>query len=136
YLALGSVALAESIIILIENLAVTNRTLGFYGIPIEVDTTHLVAILAVVFLLLQLDVRSHFGRAVQAVRVDERTAAGLGINVWRVRVGAFVASAALAGLAGALEAHRTSVISPSQYGFGLLLPLFTYALIGGNQHWL
>jgi len=136
YLALGSVALADVIVILIENTSITNRTLGFIRIPQDVTTIHLVVILLVVFALLQLDAKSHFGRAAKAVRLDERTASGLGINVRRLRFNAFVASAALAGLAGALEAHRTTVISPSQYSLGFLIPLFTYALIGGTNHWL
>ena len=47
----------------------------------------------------------------------------------------FTTAAALAGLAGALEAHRTSVISPDQYGFATLVIVFTYVLVGGNGHW-
>jgi len=136
YLALGSIALSEVIVILIENTELTNKTLGFIRIPKDVNSNHFVLILAVVFALLQLHARSHRGRAVEAVRLDERTASGLGIDVRRVRTAAFVASAALAGLAGALEAHHTTVIGPENYGMNLLLPLFTYALIGGNNHWL
>jgi branched-chain amino acid transport system permease protein len=135
YLALGSLALAQVIIILISNMRITNGTLGFIGIPNDVSTISLMLIVAGVFILLQLDAHSHFGRAVKAVRLDERTADGLGVNVRRVRFNAFVASAAVAGLAGALEAHRTTVISPDQYSFGALIPLFTFALIGGNEHW-
>ncbi len=69
------------------------------------------------------------------MRLDERTAEGLGINVFRVRFVSFTVAAALAGLAGALEAHRTSVISPDQYGFATLVIVFTYVLVGGNGHW-
>lgn len=135
YLALGSLALSEVIVILITNLDITNKALGFVGIPRIVTTNQLLLLLVVLFVLLQLESRSHFGRAIVAVRLDERTAAGLGVNVRHLRFNAFVASAALAGLAGALEAHRTGVISPEQYGFATLIPLFTYALIGGNGHW-
>lgn len=136
YLALGSVALAQAIIIGISNISITNGTLGIAGIPNLLQTDHYVVALVIVFVVLQLQRRSHFGRAVDAVRLDERTAEGLGINVFRVRFAAFVTSAALAGLAGALEAHRTTVISPEQFGFVLVIPLFTYALVGGNGHWL
>jgi branched-chain amino acid transport system permease protein len=70
------------------------------------------------------------------VRLDERTANGLGINVRWVRFTAFILSAGLAGLSSALEAHRTTVISPEQYGFGFLIPIFVYALVGGDGHWI
>jgi branched-chain amino acid transport system permease protein len=135
YLALGSLALAQIIIVIISNIDLTNKLLGFSRIPRDVKTEHLILILVPLFVLLQLDARSHFWRAIRAVRLDERTASGFGINVRRYRFNAFVASAALAGLAGALEAHRTTTISPDQYGFFALIPLFTYALIGGNDHW-
>jgi branched-chain amino acid transport system permease protein len=136
YLALGTLALAESIIVVISNVDLTNKTLGISGIPNDVTTDHLVAILVVVFVLLQLESRSHFGRAVKAVRLDEPTANGLGISVRWVRFSAFVASAALAGMAGALEAHRTTVISPEQFGVAAVILPFAYALVGGNDHWL
>jgi branched-chain amino acid transport system permease protein len=136
YLALGTLALSEVIIVTIQNLDIANKGLGISGIPLDVNTTQLVVILLVVFVLLQLDRRSHFGRAANAVRLDERTAQGLGINVWMVRIGAFVASAAFAAFAGGLEAHRTGVISPEQYTLTALIPVFTYALIGGEGNWI
>jgi branched-chain amino acid transport system permease protein len=136
YFALGTVALAQAIVVGISNLDITNTTLGISGIPRVVNTWHLVVILGAVFLFLQLESRSRFGRALSAVRLDERTANGLGINVKMLRFSTFVSAAAIAGLAGALEAHRTTVISPEQYGFGFFIPLLTYALVGGNGHWL
>jgi branched-chain amino acid transport system permease protein len=54
----------------------------------------------------------------------------------RYKVVAFAASGALAGTAGALEAHRVGVIAPEQYSFGLLVVVLTYAMIGGSGHWL
>jgi branched-chain amino acid transport system permease protein len=135
-MALGSLALAQAIVVLIRAVDFTNGALGIAGIPLEVETSHLIWVLVVAFMLLQLAHRSHFGRAAKAVRLDERTAEGLGINVFRVRFAGFVTGSAVAGLAGALEAHRTTVISPEQYGFTTLVVVFTYALVGGNGHWL
>lgn len=135
YFALGTVALAQAIVIGIANIDVTNGTLGIAGVPNDIETWHLMVILLGVFVFLQLENRSRFGRALAALRLDERTANGLGINVKWLQFTTFVASAALAGLAGALEAHRTTVISPEQYSFAALIPLFTYALIGGHSHW-
>lgn len=136
YFALGTVALAQVIVILISNMEITNGVFGIARIPNVVKTWQLVAVVGAVLLFLQLESRSYFGRALAAVRLDERTAEGLGVNVRLLRFTTFVAAAAIAGLAGALEAHRTTVISPDQYSFAALVPLITYALIGGNGHWL
>ncbi|GAA4513431.1 MULTISPECIES: branched-chain amino acid ABC transporter permease [Nonomuraea] len=135
YMALGSLALAQAIVVLIRISDFTNGPNGIAGIPVEVKTEYLIIALAVAFLVLELGHRSHFGRAAKAVRLDERTAEGLGINVFRVRFVAFTAAGAIAGCAGALEAHRTMVISPDQYGFATLVIVFTYVLVGGNGHW-
>ncbi|MEV0128468.1 branched-chain amino acid ABC transporter permease [Dactylosporangium sp. NPDC050688] len=135
YMALGTLALSQAILVLIRISDATNGPNGIAGIPAKVDTEYLLAILLVTFVLLQLSHRSYFGRAAKAVRLDERTAEGLGINLFRVRFASFTVAAAVAGLAGALEAHRTTVISPGQYGFGALIIVFTYVLLGGNGHW-
>jgi len=135
YMALGSLALAQAIVVLIRINDYTNGPNGIAGIPIEVRTEYLVVALLVAFVLLELSHRSHFGRAAKAVRLDERTAEGMGVNVFRVRFVSFTAAAAVAGCAGALEAHRTTVISPDQYGFATLVIVFTYVLVGGNGHW-
>lgn len=135
YMALGSLALAQAIVVLIRISDFTNGPNGIAGIPVEVKTEYLIVALAVAFVVLELGHRSHFGRAAKAVRLDERTAEGLGINVFRVRFVAFTSAAAIAGCAGALEAHRTTVISPDQYGFATLVIVFTYVLVGGNGHW-
>ncbi|TXK40132.1 branched-chain amino acid ABC transporter permease [Nonomuraea sp. C10] len=135
YMALGSLALAQAIVVLIRISDFTNGPNGIAGIPVEVRTEYLIIALAVAFLVLELGHRSYFGRAAKAVRLDERTAEGLGINVFRVRFVAFTAAGAIAGCAGALEAHRTMVISPDQYGFATLVIVFTYVLVGGNGHW-
>lgn len=135
YLALGSLALAQVIVLGIANVDFTNGVFGISNIPQDVGTEWLLAIVIGVAIVLEVVHRSHVGRAMQAIRLDERTAAGLGVNVFAYRTAVFAASGALAGLAGALEAHRTTVISPDQYNFGLLVMVFTYALVGGVGHW-
>lgn len=136
YLALGSLALAQVVVITIANLSWTGGVFGLSNIETPVTTEWLVGIVLVLLVLMELFHRSHHGRAMRAIRLDERTAAGLGINVWRYRTVVFTIAGAIASLAGALEAHRTSVISPDQYNFGLLVVMITYALIGGVDHWI
>ena len=56
---------------------------------------------------------SRIGRSWRAVRDDEVAAALAGLNVARLRVLAFVVSAASAGLAGALLAITTGLVAPT-----------------------
>lgn len=49
--------------------------------------------------------RSRFGRMLRAVREDPAAASAAGISIYRQRMGAFVLSGLVAGLAGGLEVH-------------------------------
>jgi branched-chain amino acid transport system permease protein len=136
YLALGSLALAQAIVIGIANFEFTNGARGFAGIELAVTTELLLVLVVVIGIVLQLIHRSYIGRALRAIRLDERTAQGLGINTVLYKRVAFAASGVLAGLAGALEAHLTGVISPDQYSFKLLTVALTYMIVGGAAHWM
>jgi len=86
---------------------------------------------AITMLLLANLVRSRFGRTLRAVRDDEVAAALAGIHVGRVRVLAFVVSAAGAGLGGALFAVLAQSVSPGAYGLTLSLNLMLAIVLGG-----
>jgi branched-chain amino acid transport system permease protein len=75
--------------------------------------------------------RSRVGRSWRAARDDEVAAALAGLNVARLRVLAFVVSAACAGLAGALLAVTTSIVSPGAFTVTLSIGLLTAAVLGG-----
>lgn len=59
--------------------------------------------------------RNRTGLRWLAVRANERAAAAAGIDVARVKLGAFALSSALAGLAGVLMAFSTSTLSTSSF---------------------
>jgi branched-chain amino acid transport system permease protein len=71
------------------------------------------------------------GLALSAARDEVTAARGLGVPVARVRLGAFAASAAIAGLAGALGVELAQVADPSAYGPVLSFKLFVAVIIGG-----
>ncbi|MDR0343133.1 MAG: branched-chain amino acid ABC transporter permease, partial [Nocardiopsaceae bacterium] len=75
--------------------------------------------------------RSRVGRNWRAVRDDEVAAALAGVPVARLRVLAFIVSAACAGLAGAMLAITTSLVSPGSFTLSLSISLLTGAVIGG-----
>lgn len=75
--------------------------------------------------------RSGLGRAFVGVRDSEAAAAGLGINVKRVKIAAFGLSAGVTGLAGALMAHHIGYLTPDGFTLLLSLELVLMVVIGG-----
>ena len=74
---------------------------------------------------------SRAGRAVQALRDDERVAASWGINVTGYKILAFTLSGILAGVAGALFAAVEQIVSPQDFTFGLSLTFLLMTVVGG-----
>ncbi|MFH9428976.1 branched-chain amino acid ABC transporter permease [Streptomyces sp. NPDC017615] len=79
---------------------------------------------------------SRIGRAWIAIREDETAALAMGINGFRVKLIAFALGAALAGLAGSVQAHVTYTVTPEQYQFAHVVPpnsafLLAAVVLGG-----
>ena len=75
--------------------------------------------------------RSPFGLGLAAAREREPAAAALGVPFRRWRTIAVTASAAVAGLAGALAVQLAGVADPASYGPYLSFKLFVMVLVGG-----
>ena len=75
--------------------------------------------------------RSRVGRNWRAIRDDPVAAALAGLPVGRLRVLAFIVSAACAGLAGAMLAVTTSLVSPGSFTLSLSIALLAGAVLGG-----
>ena len=60
-------------------------------------------------------------------------ASRLGINIYRVSVFLQTVSGAIAGLAGVLYAFSMGVIRPTDFGFSVLLYMWTMLFVGGSQ---
>ena len=88
-----------------------------------------VAVLCIVGVLNLL--RSPTGRAFVAIRDSEVSAQSMGINLSHYKTTAFALSAALAGIAGALYAHKIRFITPDQFGFLQSIELLMMIVIGG-----
>ena len=58
------------------------------------------------------DRATRFGRMLRATREDPSAASAVGISVYRQRLGAFVVSGVLAGLAGGLYVHLLPLNTP------------------------
>ena len=90
------------------------------------------ALLALAVLFTERVARSHYGRAFEALRDSPIACDCMGVSVYRYKVVAFVISAGLAGLSGALHAYSEQYISPNTYTFELMV-LFLLALIMGGR---
>ncbi|MET7638944.1 branched-chain amino acid ABC transporter permease [Streptomyces sp. NPDC005438] len=80
--------------------------------------------------------QSRIGRAWVAIREDETAARAMGINAFRLKLVAFALGATLAGLAGTVQAHVTSSVTPEQYQFVEVVPpnsafLLAAVILGG-----
>lgn len=75
--------------------------------------------------------RSPTGRAFVAIRDSEISAQSMGIHLARYKSLSFAISAALAGLAGTLYAHKLRFISPEQFSLVQSVDLLLMVVIGG-----
>jgi len=75
--------------------------------------------------------RSWIGVQLDAVRLDETSAAVFGIPIARAKITAFTLGNFLAGVAGALSAHMVGFIAPNNYSFSESLILVSILLLGG-----
>ncbi len=88
----------------------------------------LVALAVIAFAVLA---RRAPGLALGAAREHPDPALALGVPVARLRLGALTASAAIAGVAGALGVELAQVADPSAYGPILSFTLFVAVIVGG-----
>ncbi len=71
------------------------------------------------------------GRAILASRMNPERLEALGVDVYRLRLLAFVLSAAVAALAGALLANLTSFVSPANLAWPVSGKLIVICVLGG-----
>ena len=94
----------------------------------------LVAVLMVVALIVVHRIlRSHLGRAFEALRGSPVASDCMGVSVYRYKVYAFVISAGFAGLAGSLYAYSEQYISPNSYNFELTVLFLLAVIMGGRK---
>jgi branched-chain amino acid transport system permease protein len=71
------------------------------------------------------------GRAFAAVRDNEAGAEIVGVNIFSTKMGAFILSSFLAGIAGALYASYFAYAEPNSWGLALSIQFVAALLIGG-----
>lgn len=93
-------------------------------------TAGILLVLFTLFVVLNL-VDSKEGRAIKAIRDNRIAAESVGLNVTAFRMKAFVVSAIMAGMAGALYAMNYSTVAVSKFGFNTSINILVYVVMGG-----
>lgn len=110
---------------------IINGPLGATGIQ-KVSSFPMGFLLVMVTLFVVLNlVNSKEGRAIKAVRDNRIAAESVGINVTAFRMKAFVVSAVLAGMAGALFGLNYSSLSATKFNFNTSINILVFVVLGG-----
>ena len=86
---------------------------------------------AIVLLLHDFVIRSHLGRAMQAIRDDETAARALGVRVTRYKLRVLVLSGVTAAIAGVAFGITSLRVDPSLSEFHMLVSMLTIVVVGG-----
>ena len=144
YLALATLGIAQVVLLVAINWeTVTGGANGIPGVPgitlfgaeLRRGLPVLVFVWAVVgvgALAAWQVTRGHLRLAFAQMRADEIGARCLGVDTARLRLAAFLLSAAYGGAAGALYVHTIGVISPEALEFPVMVVCLTMAVVGGR----
>jgi branched-chain amino acid transport system permease protein len=141
FLAITTIGLNFVVVAMFQYVPFFGGAVGIYAIPLPSIGDHQFGngdFLAVGLLMLAFVVglsvyleRTWFGSALLAIKDDEAAAAASGVPVAPYKIGAFVLSSALGGLAGALYAPFLSVVTPTSFGFNESVVILAMLMFGG-----
>jgi ABC-type branched-subunit amino acid transport system ATPase component/ABC-type branched-subunit amino acid transport system permease subunit len=143
YLAMVTLAFGTIIQILINEMDfLTNGPMGlsvrkpiWLGHQITGTDYYYIVLAALVLTLIvvQRILKSHLGRAFEALHDSPIASDCMGVSVYGYKVYAFVLSAAIAGLAGGLYTYSEEYISPNTYNFELTILFLLAVIMGGRK---
>jgi len=134
YLAIVTLGFGEIIRVALLNSDSLGGARGFIGVPAFPARAGAPWVFGLLALSMAACVRvmgSSHGRALLSIREDEIAAEALGVDTTQYKVGAFVASAAGAGAAGALFAFTYSFLHPSSFNFMKSVEIVVMVVLGG-----
>ena len=132
YFAICSLALGETIRLILNNLEVIGGSRGIPGVPTHFANIYSILIVFIIGLIIMINLRrSKFGRQCVAVRDDALAAEAMGINTARVKEISLFISAVYCGIGGAFYASYLSFIQPSSFSSAMSSALSTWVVFGG-----
>ena len=145
YFALVTLVVSLAVAVIVLNLPGINARQGIFvtrpgSTPVMtrfILYELMAAILLVTIVVARAIERSRFGHGLRAIREDEEVAGTQGVPTTRLKLIAFVVSAALAGLAGGIFAWSRSYIDPGDmFSVELSVLVVLFALLGGRRSWI
>jgi branched-chain amino acid transport system permease protein len=131
YFCIATMGFGEAVRIILNNVNYVGGARGWESLPL-LTNIWLVLGLDVVFVVLTWNlINSRHGRNLVAVREEELASQMAGIDVFRYKMIALVASAALAGVAGALLANYLQFLRPTMFNMGKSTDLTIMVIFGG-----
>jgi branched-chain amino acid transport system permease protein len=112
---------------------VTGGNAGLAGIPRTTDLVSAGAWAGIAVIVALAFKRSASGYRLQATREDEVAAVSLGIRVTWERFLAFLLSATICGVGGALAAQQSGVLTPASFYFATTVTTLTMLVVGGTR---
>ncbi len=136
FLAIATIGFGEVVRLGLVNWDHVNGAQGIVAIPQKTGLgTISLALAAVLFVMARLR-GSKWGFALEAIREDEPAARTMGIPTTAYKLAMLVLGAAIAGLAGGLEAHFTFMVAPNGFSFGRVVDMLVFAVVGGTaRYW-
>jgi len=132
FLAIATVAFGEVVRLGLVNWDYVEGAQGLVAIPQKASVGLIYATVALALLVLWRLRGSKWGFALEAIREDEAAARTMGIHTTAYKLAMLVLGAALAGLAGALEAHFSFMVAPNGFAFGRVVDMLVFAVFGGT----
>ena len=143
YLAMVTLAFGTIIQILINEMSfLTEGPVGIkipkpdlFGRTMTEDEYYWVVCILMLLSLLVVHriMKSHLGRAFEALRDSPVACDCMGVSVYRFKVYAFVISAGFAGLAGCMYSYSEQYISPNTYVIELSVLFLLAVIMGGRK---
>lgn len=144
YLSIITLGFGEIVKMVLMNWQkVTNGTLGIknipkpqiFGLKFTVANNGMYFLILAMIVLCSLFCRSLLhsktGRALRAIRADEMASTMMGINVTGYKILAFVFSAVICALGGALYASLIGYIDPNTFNFDVSTLMLSIVILGG-----
>ena len=140
FLAITTIGINFVVVALFNSLKIFGASLGMstkgaYWFGQRMNNTHymvlLLVLIVVVCLLMRKMQHSWFGLALASMNNDEGAAQSFGINISQYKILAFIIGTAIAGLAGAVYAHRMTFIFSNNFIFPVSIQILSMVIIGG-----
>jgi branched-chain amino acid transport system permease protein len=132
FLAIATIAFGEVVRLGIVNWDYVDGAQGIVAIPQKTSVWMIFLSVATVLFAYARLRGSRWGFALEAIREDEPAARTMGIHTAAYKLVMLVFGAAVAGLAGALEAHYTFMVAPNGFAFGRVVDMLVFAVVGGT----